>query len=80
MCRHTGVQGLKDILEDIHKGEREHKAKETTLAAEYLMGNTLALLGSEALIAAQIVSDPEVAEWRRKAASAFLKDISAAAN
>jgi hypothetical protein len=78
MCRHTGVQGLKDILEDIHKGEREHKAKETTLAAEYLMGNTLALLGSEALIAAQIVCDPEVAVWRRKAASAFLKDISAA--
>ncbi len=78
MCRQTGVQGLKDILEDIHKGEREHKAMETTLAAEYLMGNTLALLGSEALIAAQIVCDPEVAEWRRKAATAFLKDISAA--
>jgi hypothetical protein len=76
MCRQTGVQGLKDILEDIHKGEREHKAMETTLAAEYLMGNTLALLGSEAMIAARIVSDPEVAEWRRKAATAFLKDIS----
>jgi hypothetical protein len=78
MCRQTGVQGLKDILEDIHKGEREHKAMETTLAAEYLMGNTLALLGSDVMIAARIVSDPEVAEWRRKAATAFLKNISAA--
>jgi hypothetical protein len=78
MCRQTGVQGLKDILEDIHKGEREHKAMETTLAAEYLMGNTLALLGSEALIAARIVCDPEVAEWRRKAAHAFLEDVSTA--
>ena len=78
MCRQTGVQGLKDILEDIHKGEREHKAMEATLAAEYLMGNTLALLGSEALIAAQIVCDPEAAEWRTRAATEFLKDISTA--
>jgi hypothetical protein len=78
MCRQTGVQGLKDILEDIHKGEHEQQAMETTLAAEYLMGNTLALLGSEAVIAARIVSDPEVAEWRSKAATEFLKDISTA--
>jgi hypothetical protein len=78
MCRQTGVQGLKDVLEDIHKGQREKPAMETTLAAEYLMGNTLALLGSEALIAARIVCDPEVAEWRRKAATAFLMDISTA--
>jgi len=78
MCRQTGVQGLKDILEDLHKGERDHKEMETTLAAEYLMGNTLALLGSEAMSAAQIVRDPEIAEWRRKAATDFLKDISAA--
>lgn len=78
MCRQTGVQGLKDILEDIHKGEREHEGKEATLAAEYVMGNTLALLGSEALIAAQIVCDPEAAEWRRRAAADFLKDISTA--
>ena len=42
------------------------------------MGNTLALLGSEAVIAARIVCDPEAAEWRRKAATAFLKDISTA--
>lgn len=78
MCRQTGVQGLEDILKDIHKGEREHKAMETTLAAEYLMGNTLALMGSEALIAARIVCDPEAAEWRRRAAVEFLKDISTA--
>ena len=78
MCRQTGVQGLKDILEDIHKREREHKAIETTLAAEYLMGNTLALLGSEAMSAARIVCDAEIAEWRRKAATDFLKDISTA--
>jgi hypothetical protein len=75
MCRQTGVQGMKDILEDIDRVEREHK---NNLAAEYLMGNTLALLGSEALIAARIVCDPEAAEWRRNAATAFLKDISAA--
>jgi hypothetical protein len=75
MCRQTGVQGLKDILEDIDRVEREHK---NSLAAEYLMGNALALLASEALIAARIVCDPEAAEWRRNAATAFLKDISTA--
>lgn len=78
MCRQTGVQGLKDILDDIHKGEREHEGMETTLATEYVMGNTLALLGSEALIAARIVCDSEAAEWRRRAAAEFLKDVSTA--
>ena len=75
MCRQTGVKGLKDILGDIDRVEREHKNR---LAAEYLMGNTLALLGSETLIAARIVSDPDAAEWRRRAAADFLKDISTA--
>lgn len=78
MCRQTGVQGLKHILEDISKGEREHKAMETTLAGEYLMGNTLSLLGSEALNAARIACDHEAAEWRRRAAMDFLKDIASA--
>ncbi len=72
MCRQTGVKGLTEILADIHRVEHEHK---NSLAAEYLMANTLSLLGSEARIAAQIVCDEEATEWRRKAARFFLSDV-----
>lgn len=76
MCRQTGVKGLKDIFEDINRVANELN---NTLAAEYLLANTLALLGSEVVIAARLVADPDAAEWRRRAAHAFLADISAAA-
>ncbi|MBK7578497.1 MAG: hypothetical protein IPI24_13920 [Ignavibacteria bacterium] len=76
MCRQTGVRGVKGVLEDIRKLDSEHGVIESTLAAEYLMGNTLALLGSEAQTAALVACDPEVAEWRKTAAVDFLKHIS----
>ena len=75
MCRQTGVKGLKDIFDDLHRVESEFK---NPPAAEYLLANILALLGSETAIAARLVADPDAAEWRRKAAHAFLTDISAA--
>lgn len=75
MCRQTGVKGLKDILEDIDRVESEHNNR---LAAEYLLGNTLALLGSEAIIAARIVSNPNAAEWKKRAAVGFVNDLSKA--
>lgn len=73
MCRQTGVKGLNDIFEDIRHIEKEHK---NALAAEYVMGNTLALLGSEVVTAARLMWDPDVAEWRKKAAEAFLREVS----
>ena len=73
MCRQTGVAGLANIFEDIKRVEQEHN---NTLAAEYLKGNTFALLGSETLLAAKIVCDPDAAEWRRRAAYEFLREIS----
>ncbi len=75
MCRQTGAKGLKDILEDIKRVEREHK---NILAAEYLLANTLALLGSEAITAAQLLCDTSAADWRRRAAQRFLREISSA--
>jgi len=70
MCRQTGVKGLKDIFCDIDKVEHDNP-----MAAEYLRANTLSLLGYESIIAALLVSNPEIAEWRRKAAQTFLNDI-----
>ncbi len=48
------------------------------MAKEYLIANTLALLGWEALVAARLVCNFEAAEWRRRAAHAFLVDVCAA--
>jgi len=71
MCRLTGVrEGLKNLLHDINQ-----ENKKNPLAAEYLHANMLALLGSQSLIAARIVSDEEAAHWRRDAARAFLEEI-----
>jgi hypothetical protein len=70
MCRLTGVKGLADLQDDIRSEQ-----KENPLAAEYLRANMLALLGSQALIAARILRDEEVAHWRKKAARAFLEDV-----
>lgn len=73
MCRQTGVKGLKEIWGDIRNVENE---LENSLAAEYLMSTTLALLGSEVIIASRSVCDPDIADWRRKAAIEFLLDVS----
>jgi len=70
MCRQTGVKGLRGILSDIWNVK-----KENILAAEYLMANTFSLLGVEAISAARICCDPDIAEWRKKAARSFLLDI-----
>ncbi len=77
MCRQTGVMGLKDIFDDILRVKNEiNNSLAASLAAEYLLANTYSLLGSEAIIAARLLVDPNVAEWRRKAARSFLTDIS----
>jgi len=70
MCRQTGVKGLTDIFEDIDQVKITNP-----MAAEYLYANTLSLLGYEAIIAALLVLNPEIAEWRKKAAQAFLNDF-----
>ncbi len=70
MCRLTGVKGLGDILADITRESREN-----ALAGEYLLANTLALVGGQALVAARILCDRNVARWRREAAQSFLEDV-----
>lgn len=70
MCRSTGVKGLGDILGDIARESRENP-----LAGEYLLANTLALLGGQTLVAARVLRDRNVARWRREAAKAFLEDV-----
>ncbi len=70
MCRQTGVMGLGHILEDIQRESRSN-----ALAAEYLRANLLVLLGSQAVVAARILRDKEVARWRKQAVRSFLDDI-----
>lgn len=70
MCRLTGVKGLRDIVDDINR-----ERLRSPLAGEYLLANTLALLGGQALVAARILRDRNVARWRRQAAQRFLEDV-----
>jgi hypothetical protein len=70
MCRHTGVNALGELLEDIQR-----ERSKNPLAAEYLYANTLSLLGTQILIAARIYRDDEAAPWRRQAAKSFLKNV-----
>ena len=71
MCRSTGVKGIGDLLGDIHK-----EYKENPLAGEYLYANMLVLAGTQAFIAARIIRDVGVANWRRQAARSFLEELS----
>jgi len=70
MCRLTGVRGLTEIISDIDIVGENNK-----LAADYLMANTLSLVGAEVTKAAKIAVDPDAADWRREAAISFLKDV-----
>ena len=76
MCRQTGVRGLADIWDDIQRIKRENQTSVAAeLSVEYLTANMLALLGSEVTTAARLICDPDIAEWRRKAACGFLTDV-----
>lgn len=70
LCRQTGLQKLGEIFLEIKK-----IGKVNTLASEYLMANTLALVGSNALLASKIIKDSESAIWRKLAAYRFLQDV-----
>jgi hypothetical protein len=70
MCRQTGVHGLNEILADIQLVQESN-----ALAAEYLRGIILALIGTQAMVAARILKDEETADWKKKAAHSFLQDV-----
>jgi hypothetical protein len=70
MCRRAGVKGLAELIGDIAK-EKDRNP----LAAEYLRANMLAVVGSQALIAARILGKEGEPDWRRQAARAFLQDV-----
>lgn len=70
MCRQTGVNGVKVILGDIDK-----ISKENPLAADYLLANSLCLVGTQALVAARMITSTETPKWKRVAAKRFIIQI-----
>ena len=71
-CRLTGAGPLAHLLADI-RGKRDRNP----LASEYLYANVLCLLASQALEAVRVFRSDGVADWRKQAARAFLKDLGA---
>lgn len=74
MCRQTGVKGMSDLFSEI---DRIRKEESNPLAADYLLANTLSLIGSQVMVAAKTIVGGETAEWRKRAASLFLRDVCA---
>ena len=73
MCRLAGVKGgLAALSDDIG---RVTGGGASLLAAQYLTNNLLTLIGSQAIVAARIVLDPNTANWRKEAALRFLHDV-----
>lgn len=70
LCRQTGLKRLRDIMLEIKSISAVNR-----LAGEYLVANSLSLIGSNALIASKIVKDENSAIWRRVAAYGFLEDV-----
>lgn len=73
MCRLTGVPGLSQLRDDIAelaKAGRLHR-----LAADYLYAHVIALVGSQSVAVAQVLTEGNAPQWRKIAAKAFLHDV-----
>lgn len=72
IARRLGATGLELLFNDI-----DHYARDPVnrLAANYILGNSYAVLAAETVRAAQLLVDTNVAGWRRAAALRSLRDI-----
>ena len=70
LCRQTGLRRLNEIVDEI-----KSIALENELASEYLVANTLTLLGNSALYASKIICDIDSADWKKLASFSFLNDV-----
>lgn len=72
IARRLGAKGLAQLFLDI---DAYAKDPINRLAANYVLGNSYAVLGAEIVRAAEILCDGEAASWRRAAAMRFLLDV-----
>lgn len=77
IARRLGATGLELLFDDI---ERHARDPVNRLAASYVIGNSYAVLGAETVRAAQLLTDPSVAGWRRASALRFLRDVAKLTN
>lgn len=72
IARRLGATGLERLFDDI---DRHAHDPVNRLAANYILGNSYAVLAAETVRAAQLLVDTNAAGWRRAAALRFLRDI-----
>ena len=71
MCRLTGVDGLRELLEDIEK-VKEDKIK-GQLTYEALLANFLSLVSNHLTAAARTICQNDIPTWKKDAAQSFIK-------
>lgn len=72
IARRLGATGLGQLFTDI---ELYSKDPVNRLAANYVLGNSFAVLAAECVRAAQVLVDGEAAGWRRVASLRFLRSV-----
>lgn len=72
MARRLGSTGLDQLFADINSYARDPINR---LAANYVLGNSYAVLGTEVVRAARTLCDVDEAAWRRAASMRFLLDV-----
>ncbi|MDN5536123.1 RNA-directed DNA polymerase [Comamonas sp.] len=72
IARRLGAAGLENLFNDIQAYSRDPVNK---LAADYILGNSLSVLATETIRAAQTLVDCRAAGWRRAAALRFLHNV-----
>ncbi|MBL8277364.1 MAG: RNA-directed DNA polymerase [Pelomonas sp.] len=77
IARRLGAKGLELLFDDIDRYARDPVNR---LAANYILGNSYAVLAAETVRAAQLLVDTNAAGWRRAAALRFLRDIARLTN
>ncbi|MGA1826269.1 MAG: RNA-directed DNA polymerase [bacterium] len=73
MCRLTGVKGLGNLFDDIKKTKGNNEAARLTF--ETLLAKFYALLSNQLIIAARTICHDDSPEWKKTAASAFIKEV-----
>jgi hypothetical protein len=72
IARRLGATGLGQLFADI---ELYSKDSVNRLAANYVLGNSYAVLAAECIRAAQMLVDSDAAGWRRVASLRFLRNV-----
>jgi hypothetical protein len=71
MCRLTGVDGLRELLEDIEKVVEDKI--EGQLTYEALLANFLSVVSNQLIVAARTSQQDDIPSWKKDAALAFVQ-------